>query len=66
MMKRNTAKMAAVVAYPSRAAGAKPGLFETGNGGNTWEKLTAPPVPWPADNNQPAAPFRIMLSIFRT
>jgi len=44
-----------VLAYPSRDAGAKPYLLETGNGGRTWRSLPAPPVTYPADNDQPDA-----------
>jgi hypothetical protein len=44
-----------VLAYPSLGAGARPYLFVTGNGGRTWRSLPAPPVPFPADNNEPVA-----------
>jgi hypothetical protein len=44
-----------VLGYPSRTAGAKPSLMVTGNGGRTWRSLPAPPVPFPADNDQPDA-----------
>jgi hypothetical protein len=42
-----------VLGYLKRAAGAKPYLITTGNGGRTWQSLSAPPVPYPADNDQP-------------
>jgi hypothetical protein len=44
-----------VLAYPSRTAGAKPSLLVTGNAGKTWRSLPAPPVTYPADNDQPDA-----------
>jgi hypothetical protein len=42
-----------VLGYPSRTTGAKPYLLVTGNGGRTWQVLPAPPVRYPADNDQP-------------
>jgi hypothetical protein len=42
-----------VLSYPSRTPGAKPYLTMTGDGGRTWRRLGAPPVPYPADNDQP-------------
>ncbi|MGD0704461.1 MAG: sialidase family protein [Trebonia sp.] len=42
-----------VLGYQKRATKAKPYLITTGNGGKTWQSLTAPPVPYPADNDQP-------------
>jgi photosystem II stability/assembly factor-like uncharacterized protein len=42
-----------VLGYQQRATNAKPYLITTGNGGKTWQSLTAPPVPYPADNDQP-------------
>jgi len=48
-----TAQRGIVLAYPSMNAGAKPYLFETGNGGRTWQSLTAPPVTYPLDHDQP-------------
>ena len=50
-----TAQNGIVLAYPSRTAGAKPYLLQTGNGGKTWQSLAAPPVKYPPDNDQPAA-----------
>jgi photosystem II stability/assembly factor-like uncharacterized protein len=44
-----------VLGYPSRTTGAKPYLLVTGNGGRTWQSLAAPPVRYPADNDQPDA-----------
>jgi hypothetical protein len=44
-----------VLGYPSQTAGARPYLITTGNGGRTWRSLLAPPVRYPADNNQPDA-----------
>src|SRR5271170_2779289 len=46
-----------VLAYPSRIAGARAYLIMTGNGGRTWRSLPAPPVAYPADNDQPDATF---------
>jgi hypothetical protein len=42
-----------VLGYLKRSTGAKPYLITTGNGGRTWQSLSAPPVPYPADNDQP-------------
>jgi hypothetical protein len=42
-----------VLSYPSRTPGAKPDLSLTGDGGRHWGRLGAPPVPYPADNDQP-------------
>ena len=44
-----------VLSYPSRTPGAKPDLSVTRNGGRSWRPLGAPPVPYPADNDQPDA-----------
>jgi hypothetical protein len=44
-----------VLGYPSRTTGAKPYLLVTGNSGRTWQSLAAPPVRYPADNDQPNA-----------
>jgi photosystem II stability/assembly factor-like uncharacterized protein len=44
-----------VLGYASRTAGAQPYLIETGDGGHRWRRLPAPPVPFPADNDQPDA-----------
>jgi hypothetical protein len=44
-----------VLGYTSRTTGAKPYLMVTGNGGRTWQSLPAPPVRYPADNDQPDA-----------
>ena len=44
-----------VLSYPSRATGAQPSLIMTANGGRSWRRLPAPPVPYPADNDQPGA-----------
>jgi hypothetical protein len=44
-----------VLAYRSRTTGAKPYLLVTGNAGKTWRSLPAPPVTYPADNDQPDA-----------
>ncbi len=43
------------LAYPSRTAGARPSLFITANGGRSWRRMPAPPVPFPADNDTPDA-----------
>lgn len=43
-----------VLSYPSRSPGARPALHETTDGGTTWRPLGAPPLPFPADNDQPA------------
>jgi photosystem II stability/assembly factor-like uncharacterized protein len=50
-----TARRGIVLAYPSRTTGARPYLLETGNEGKSWRSLTAPPVTYPADNDQPNA-----------
>jgi hypothetical protein len=42
-----------VLGYLKRATGAKPYLITTSNGGKTWQSLPAPPVTYPADNDQP-------------
>lgn len=44
-----------ILGYPSRAAGARPSLIVTGDGGRTWRPLPAPPMRYPADNDQPDA-----------
>src|SRR6516162_5955438 len=44
-----------VLAYPSATTGAKPYLMATGDGGRTWRPLPAPPVRYPANNDQPDA-----------
>ncbi len=46
-----------VLAYPSRTAGARPYLIMTGDGGRTWRSLPAPPLAYPADNDQPDVTF---------
>jgi hypothetical protein len=46
---------AIVLGYPSRTTGATPYLLETSNAGRTWRTLPAPPVRYPADNDQPDA-----------
>lgn len=48
-----TASRGVVLAYPSRSTGAKPYLLQTSNGGKTWKSLPAPPVKFPADNDEP-------------
>jgi hypothetical protein len=48
-----TPQRGVVLGYPSRTTGAKPYLLVTGNGGRTWQSLSAPPVRYPADNDQP-------------
>jgi hypothetical protein len=53
-----TPRRGIVLGYPKRAAGAKPYLITTGNGGRTWQSLSAPPVPYPADNDQPNATWQ--------
>lgn len=50
-----TARNGIVLAYPSRTTGARPYLLQTGDGGRTWRSLPAPPVRYPADNDQPDA-----------
>jgi hypothetical protein len=47
------AQRGVVLAYPSRTAGAKPSLLQTGDVGQTWTALPAPPLPYPEDNDQP-------------
>ena len=42
-----------VLGYLKRATNAKPYLITTSNGGKTWQSLSAPAVPYPADNDQP-------------
>lgn len=44
-----------VLGYPSRTVGARPSLIVTGDGGRTWRALPAPPVRYPADQDQPDA-----------
>ena len=44
-----------VLGYPSRTVGARPSLIVTGDGGRTWRPLPAPPVRYPADQDQPDA-----------
>ena len=44
-----------VLSYPSRTPGSRPSLFMTGNGGRSWQKLPAPPLPFPANNDTPDA-----------
>jgi hypothetical protein len=44
-----------VLSYPSRTPGAKPYLSMTSDGGRHWQRLGPPPVPYPADNDQPDA-----------
>jgi hypothetical protein len=44
-----------VLGYPSRTVGARPSLIATGDGGRTWRPLPAPPVRYPADQDQPDA-----------
>jgi hypothetical protein len=48
-----TAQRGIVLGYLKRATNAKPYLITTSNGGKTWQSLTAPAVPYPADNDQP-------------
>lgn len=47
-----------VLGYLKRATGAKPYLITTGNGGRTWQSLSAPPVPYPADDDQPVVTWQ--------
>jgi photosystem II stability/assembly factor-like uncharacterized protein len=47
-----------VLGYLNRDAGAKPFLITTGNGGRTWQSLSAPPTPYPADNDQPVVTWQ--------
>jgi hypothetical protein len=42
-----------VLGYLKRATGAKPYLITTSNGGGSWQSLSAPPMTYPADNDQP-------------
>ena len=44
-----------VLGYPSRIAGARPSLIVTGNGGQTWRPLPAPPVRYRAVGQPDAA-----------
>ena len=44
-----------VLSYPSRTQGSRPSLVVTGNSGRSWQKLPAPPLPFPADNDTPDA-----------
>ena len=48
-----TPQRGVVLGYLKRATDAKPYLITTANGGKTWQPLTAPAVPYPADNDQP-------------
>jgi hypothetical protein len=48
-----TPRRGIVLGYLKRATGARPYLITTGNGGRTWQSLSAPPTPYPADNDQP-------------
>ncbi len=41
------------LAYPALKAGAKPSLLRTTNGGRSWHRITAPPVRFPVDQDQP-------------
>ena len=50
-----TPQQGIVLSYPSRNPGARPSLIVTKNGGRTWQKLPAPPVPFPANNDTPDA-----------
>jgi hypothetical protein len=50
-----TTRSGIALAYPKLATGAKPALFETGNGGRSWRALPAPPLTYPADNDTPDA-----------
>jgi hypothetical protein len=47
-----------VLGYLNRNPGAKPYLITTGNGGRTWQSLSAPPTPYPADNDQPVVTWQ--------
>lgn len=49
-----SAERGVVLSYPSRNPGAEPVLHETADGGTTWQALGAPPLTFPADNDQPA------------
>lgn len=44
-----------VLSYPSRTPGAKPSLIVTRNGGRSWQRLPAPPLPFPVNNDTPDA-----------
>jgi hypothetical protein len=48
-----TAQRGVALAYPSRDTGARDYLVATGNGGQTWTAVKAPPLPFPEDNNSP-------------
>ncbi len=48
-----TAQRGVALAYPSRNPGARAYLVATGNGGRTWTAVTAPPLPFPVDNDTP-------------
>lgn len=50
-----TPRQGIVLSYPSRTPGARPVLIVTGDGGHSWRRLPTPPVPFPADNDQPDA-----------
>jgi photosystem II stability/assembly factor-like uncharacterized protein len=50
-----TPRQGIVLGYPSRTPGARPVLLVTGDGGHSWRRLPAPPVPFPVNNNQPDA-----------
>jgi photosystem II stability/assembly factor-like uncharacterized protein len=50
-----TALQGTVLAYPAQTTGAKPYLLQTANGGKSWQSLPAPPLTYPADNDQPDA-----------
>jgi photosystem II stability/assembly factor-like uncharacterized protein len=50
-----TAEHGIVLAYPSQTTGAKPYLLATANGGQSWQTMPAPPVTYPANNDQPDA-----------
>jgi photosystem II stability/assembly factor-like uncharacterized protein len=47
-----------VLGYLNRDTGAKPYLITTSNGGKTWQSLSAPPTPYPADNDQPVVTWQ--------
>jgi hypothetical protein len=49
-----TPQRGVVLGYASRTAGARPYLYQTGDGGHQWQRLAAPPVRYPADQDQPA------------
>jgi photosystem II stability/assembly factor-like uncharacterized protein len=48
-----SARRGLVLAYPSGTPGARPHLIETSDAGRAWKALPAPPLPYPADNDQP-------------